>query len=124
MLVNWDMVLVRNCPILGKSAYFFKRINHFLWGGVKEKDCFLVVYVCKSVGKHVEPRCASEQDVLKFIEKAITDDPFDELTLIVNPEAVDTVDIIEKLKETGKVRVAETDFVRLVKPPVPELDSV
>jgi hypothetical protein len=124
MLVNWDMVLVNNCPILGKSAYFFKRIKHFLWGGVKEKECFLVVESSWSMGKHVEPMCASEQDVLKFIEDSLTDDPFDEHTLIVNPEAVDIIEKLEWLKETGKVRVAETDVVRLVKPPVPELDSV
>jgi hypothetical protein len=111
MLVSWDLALVDTYDL---SAYYFKKMKHFLWRGVRS-EVFLVIYSSWCVGKHAEPEFAFEEEVIRFIEKALELDSFDEHRVIISPEAEEYLRLLEKWE--GKVIVAKTPPVELIKPP-------
>ena len=74
----------------------------------------------------MQAEVATEEEVFKFIEKALEMDSFDERLVIVNPEEEEEVK--KKLKgwkrwkKEGKLKIAETPRFKLEKPPVLEAE--
>ncbi len=114
MRVRWDIILIDQ-NIFVPHAYFFKKMPHFLFKG--EEKGFLVVYSSSSVGRYVNPEYAPEGEALKFIERALEEDSFDEHVVIINHEEEDIRRKLREWEKKGKVIVAETPYVMLERPP-------